>query len=184
MIYYLTGPKKSKKRSVMINDIRSSRWQQLAWILILIVDAGIIAWGAMAALAPAHLPGPGSVPILQAEYEGFTGQPWSALTGTSIATADFITVIFRMYGTFNVVYGLMAAAITVTAFRRGERWAWWAQLVGHTIALGAAITFDRVVNAIGLFEITEYVGLLLVYVALALTLRSVRTSGVSRSSIA
>jgi len=167
----------------MVNEIRSQRWRQLAWILILIVDVGIIAWGAMAALAPAHLPGPGSTPILQAEYLGFTGRPWSELTQTSIATADFITVIFRMYGTFNVVYGLMAAAITVTAFRRGERWAWWAQLVGHTIALVSAITFDRVVNAIGVFEITEYVGLFLVYIALALTARSVLISRVSTAPL-
>ena len=56
--------------------------------------------------------------------------------GTSPMTAEYIVVLFRMYGVFNVVFGLMAIAIAVTAFRRGERWAWWALLVGNTIALG------------------------------------------------
>jgi predicted DCC family thiol-disulfide oxidoreductase YuxK len=40
-----------------------------------------------------------------------------------------------MYGVFDVAFGLMASAIAVTAFRRGDGWAWWALLVGNTIAL-------------------------------------------------
>jgi len=140
---------------------------RFTWILILIGDAGFIAWGGMAALAPQHLPGPMSTPILTAEYEGFTGDPWSALTATSPKIVDFIVILFRMYGAFNVVFGVMAVAITLTAFRRGERWAWWTLLVGNTIALGSAITFDRMVNAIGLFEMSEYLGIVTVYIALA-----------------
>jgi hypothetical protein len=60
-------------------------------------------------------------------------------------------------------------SIAVTAFRRGERWAWWTLLVGNTIALVSAMTYDKVVNAIGPFEVTEYLGLLLVWVAFAMT---------------
>ena len=145
------------------------RRRRIAMILILITDIGVIAWGAMAALLPEHLLGPDSTPILKAEYESYTHLNWSALTGTSPLIADFITILFRMYGTFNVVFGLMAVAIAFTSFRRGERWAWWALLIGNTIALGAAITFDRVVNAIGIFEMSEYLGLVMVYVALAIT---------------
>jgi hypothetical protein len=74
-----------------------------------------------------------------------------------------------MYGVFNVVFGLMAIAITVTAFRRGEHWAWWALLVGNTVALVSAMTYDKLVNAIGPFELTEYLGLALVWGALAVT---------------
>lgn len=144
---------------------------RFTWILILIVDAGFIAWGGMAALAPQHLPGPASTPILTAEYEGFTGGSWSVLTATSPKIADFITVLFRMYGTYNVVFGVMAVAITLTAFRRGERWAWVALFVGNTIALGSAIMFDRFVNAIGIFEMSEYLGIVAVYIALAFTVR-------------
>ena len=138
-------------------------------IFLLITDGGLIAWGAMAALLPEYLLGPGSVPIVQAEYEGFTGGSWSELTTGSPAIADFIMVIFRMYGTFNVVVGLLTVAIALSSFRRGERWAWWSLLVGNTIALGSAITFDRVVRAIGIFEMSEYLGLAMVYVALAIT---------------
>jgi hypothetical protein len=74
-----------------------------------------------------------------------------------------------MYGVFNVAFGLMAIAITVTAFRRGERWAWWALLFGNTIALLSAMRYDWIVNAIGPFEVSEYAGLGLIYAALAVT---------------
>lgn len=146
-----------------------TRARRIAWILILIVDIGLIAWGAMAALAPAHLLGPGGGPILPAEYHGYSGHEWSELTRTSPMAGAFMLVLFRVYGSYCAAFGLIAGAITVTAFRRGDDWAWWASLLGHSIALLSAIRFDWVVNAIGPFELTEYLGLVLVYGALAVT---------------
>ena len=143
--------------------------RRIAWILMLIVDVALVAWGAMAAALPDFLIGPGGKPILPAGYEGFTGRSWSELVSTAPTTAGYVEVLFRMYGIFNVVFSLMAIAITVTAFRRGEGWAWWALLVGNTLALGSAMTYDRTVNAIGPFELTEYLGLALVWLALAIT---------------
>lgn len=143
--------------------------RHIAWVLILIVDVGLVAWGAMAAALPDFLLGPGGKPILSAGYEGFTGSSWSELVSSAPMTAEYIGVLFRMYGVFNVVFGLMAIAITLTAFRRGDGWAWWALLVGNTIALVSAMTYDRTVNAIGPFELTEYLGLALVIFALAIT---------------
>jgi hypothetical protein len=43
--------------------------RRIAWILILIVDLGYVAWGGMAALALDRLMGPGGKPILPAGYE-------------------------------------------------------------------------------------------------------------------
>lgn len=145
------------------------RRRRVAWILMLVVDAGLVAWGLMAAALPDHLLGPGGTPILTAGYEGFTRSSWSELAATAPKTAEYIEVLFRMYGLFNVAFGLMASAIAVTAFRRGDVWAWWALLVGNTLALVAAMTYDRMVNAIGPFELTEYLGLALVWGALVVT---------------
>ena len=79
-----------------------------------------------------------------------------------------MTVLFRVYGAFNVAVGLMATAIACTAFRRNERWAWWTLLTGNIIAYGSAMTYDRIVNAIGPFEMMEYVGLAAIFAALAI----------------
>jgi hypothetical protein len=144
-------------------------WRRVAWALILIADLGLLAWGAMAAIAPEHLLGPNSAPILSAEYEGFTGNSWSELTSTSPATTEFMTVVFRMYGIYGVAFSLMAIAIAVTAFRRGDGWGWWALLVGNTLTFVSAMTYDWTMRAIGPFELTEYLGLGAIYLALAVT---------------
>ncbi len=154
------------------NDTRKTTlntWRRVALILIVLADAGLLAWGAMAAVAPERLPGPGSTLILPAEYEGVTHHSWTELTGTSPLTAEFITVVFRVYGAYIVAFGLLAIAIAVNAFRRGESWAWWALLVGNTIAYSSAMLYDRAVGAIGPLEMSEYLGLGAIYFALAVT---------------
>ena len=143
--------------------------RNVACVLILIADGGCAAWGAMAAALPDLLIGPGGTPILTAGYEGFSKNSWSALAQTSPATASYIVLLFRMYGVFNVIFALMAMAIAVTAFRRGEPWAWWTLLASNTVAFVAAMTYDWTVHAIGPFEMTEYVGLAFIYGALAVT---------------
>jgi hypothetical protein len=141
----------------------------IALILILIVDVGYIAWGAGAALSPDHLLGPGGKAILPAGYEGYSGGSWSALAGDSPLVTGYMRLLYRMYGIYCVLFGLMGSAIAVTAFRCGERWAWWTLLVGNTVALVSAISMDKTVNAIGPFELTEYLGLALVWGAFAIT---------------
>jgi hypothetical protein len=157
-----TRPNETKKTTI-------NSWRQVASILMLLADVGLLAWGAMAAVAPEHLLGPNSVPILHAEYEGFTGNSWSELDTTSPMTTVFMTLVFRMYGLYGVAFSLMAIAITVTAFRRGDGWAWWALLVGNTLTYVAAMRYDWIVRAIGPFELTEYLGLAAVYLALVVT---------------
>ena len=151
------------------NKLTIQSWRQIAVILMLLADVGLLAWGAMAAIAPNHLLGPNSAPILHAEYEGFTGNSWSELTNTSPKTTVFMTIVFRMYGIYGVAFSLMTIAIAVTAFRRGDRWAWWALLVGNTLTYVSAMRYDWIMRAIGPFELTEYIALAAVYVALAMT---------------
>src|SRR3954468_11455019 len=126
-----------KPSGVRHQDGTMKQLHRIAWILILIVDAGYIAWGAGAAVSPDHLLGPGGKAILPAGYEGYSGGSWSELANASPLIAGYMTVLYRMYGVYNVLFGLLGSAIAVTAFRRGERWAWWALLIGNTVALGS-----------------------------------------------
>jgi hypothetical protein len=117
---------------------------------------------------PERLPGPGSTPILTAGYEGFTGLSWQELVATAPKTAEY-TTLFRMFGFYGVAFALLAIAVAATAFRRGERWAWWALLVGNTIGFVAPMAYDQIVRAVGPFELAEYLGLALIYGSLAVT---------------
>ena len=144
------------------------RVRRIAWIVVLVADAGLLAWCAMAALAPHHLAGPSTASIVRDGYEGFTGLSWDALVDRAPATADFTTLVFRMYGVYGVAFSLTAMVVAATALRRGERWAWWALLIGNAIGYGAPMTYDRVVHAVGPFEMLEYVGIAIVFAALAI----------------
>src|SRR5262245_11290306 len=159
-----------------------TRWRRFAWIAIVVSDVGFLLWGAMAALLPQYLLGPGGKPILAAGYEGFTGGSWTELVATSPQTVAFMTMIFRLFGTLCAVFGFLAVLIAAKPFRRGERWAWWALLVGNTFAYGAPMTYDRLVHAIGPFEMTEYLGIALVYLALAVTAPFLRAEQPARST--
>ena len=133
------------------------------------MDVGYIAWGAGAAASPDRLLGPGGQAVLPAGYEGYSGGSWLELSGASPPIAGYMTLLFRMYGLYCVLFGFMGSAVAVTAFRRGERWAWWVLLVGNTVALLSAMTYDMTVSAIGPFELTDLLGLALVWGALAVT---------------
>jgi len=146
-----------------------SRRHQIAVVAMLVADLGLLAWGAMAALAPERLPGPQLAPILPAGYEGFTRQSWQDLVATSPRAAEFTTMLFRMFGAYIVAFCIMAIGVAAGPFRRGEPWAWWALLVGNTIAFLVPMTYDWIVDAIGPFEMTEYLGIGVIYAALALT---------------
>ncbi len=158
--------------STLQNEITQTAlktWRRFTWILILLADVGLLAWGAMAAIAPEHLLGPNSTPILKAGYEGFTGYTWSELASKSPNAVGFMTLVFRMYGIYGVAFSLIVIAVTVSAFRRGDRWAWWALLIGNSLAFISAMTYDQIVRAVGPFEVTEYLGLGAIYFALAVT---------------
>jgi hypothetical protein len=142
---------------------------RVAAIVVFVVDASYALWGAMAAALPDLLPGPRGMPILRAGYEGFTGSSWAELAAASPLTAGYMEILFRVYGMHCLAFGLLASAIALTAFRRGEAWAWWALFVGNSIAFASAMTYDWIANAIGPFELSEYLGILLAYAALFLT---------------
>lgn len=147
------------------------RWRHFAWVILVVADVGLLAWGAGAALAPTHLLGPGGVPILPAGYQGYAHGSWQHLVVASPATAGYIMLVFRMYAIYIVAYSVLAVAVAATAFRRGDRWAWWALGITNMIAYISAMTYDRIVGAIGPFEWSEYLGLAVIIGSLAVTAR-------------
>ena len=95
--------------------------RRFAWLAMLTADAGLLAWGAMALLAPDYLLGPGLQPILAAGYEGFTGQSWQEFVATSPTAAGFMGVLFRVYGAYVVAFGLLAMTVAATVASEGPR---------------------------------------------------------------
>jgi hypothetical protein len=141
-----------------------ARMRQVAWLGIVIADAGLLLWGALTVIAP-QCPGA----CMTNGYEMFTRQSWADFAAASSTTANFLLLLFRVFGAYNVAFGFLGIAVAATAFRRGEAWAWWALLVANTLAYGSAMTYDRMVGFIGTNEMLEYVCIAGVYAAAAVT---------------
>jgi len=141
-----------------------ARVRQYAWLGIVVADAGLLACGALTVLAP-ECPGA----CMTNGFETFTRQPWTDLVAASASISNFLLLLFRVFGAYNVAFGLLAIAVAFTAFRRGEVWGWWALLITNTIVYGSAMTYDRLVGFIGTNEMLEYVCLGAAYAGLAVT---------------
>jgi hypothetical protein len=141
-----------------------ARLRKFAWLAVVIADAGLLLWGALTVIAP-QCPGA----CMTNGYEMFTRQSWADLAAGSASLSSFLLLLFRVFGAYNVAFGLLGIAVAATAFRRGETWAWWALLVANTLAYGSAMTYDRMVGFIGTNEMLEYVCIAGVYAAAAVT---------------
>lgn len=64
----------------------------------------------------------GEGPTLQ----GISGMTWEQLQTTSPNAANMIDYLVRAGGAHLFVLGLWSMVVALTAFRRGERWAWYA----------------------------------------------------------
>jgi len=62
-------------------------------------------------------------------FSGVTGMTWEEVQAAEPELAAFIDLQVRAGGLALLIAGLLSAAICLTAFRRGERWAWVAMLV-------------------------------------------------------
>jgi hypothetical protein len=80
------------------------RCRRIAWIGMVAADVGLLAWAAMAAVAPERLIGPNSMPILPAGFQGFTGASWQDLVAAAPRTAEYLTLLFRMFGLYGTAF--------------------------------------------------------------------------------
>jgi hypothetical protein len=75
-----------------------------------------------------------------------TGTTWDELRVADPGAAHFVDYQVRVGGIYLVMIGSLTAAISVTAFRRGERWAWYAMWVWP---LGVAAAAALIANSMG-----------------------------------
>jgi hypothetical protein len=130
--------------------------------MILVADAAIVLYGALALATPS---------LLTAGYESYSGTSWTSLVARTPVTAAYLLLVYRMVGGLNVALGITLIALIVGPFRRGERWAWFTVLGGNVLGFGAPMTYDQITGAIGFLEVLEFVAIAAVLVALALSAR-------------
>jgi len=137
-----------------------SRYTSIAWKVILIADLGVLLYGLMAVLSPE---------VLGEGFESYTGQSLSALLSTNSKIAEYLILLGRLVGAFNVAFAVGAIAIILASFRKGTTWSWITLLSINTIGYASPIVFDQIVGSVGIFEQLEIVFLLLIYLMLGIS---------------
>lgn len=67
----------------------------------------------------------GEAPTVQ----GITGMTWEELQTASPQAANLIDYLVRSGGAHLLVIGILSSLVSLTAFRQGERWAWYAMWI-------------------------------------------------------
>lgn len=95
-----------------------------AWLLLLAVGLIAIAVGVVYLLAPE--------PWLldRRANERLLGMSFEELMQQVPTLPAYLVVVYRFFGLYLLGVGLFISGIAFTAFRRGERWAWWWMLLG------------------------------------------------------
>lgn len=112
------------------SEFRGKWYERIAWVLLLVVGLPFLLFGVSALLFGLSLSDfPVGIPGGPEAVGALTGQPWEEVLAENAAGVTLLRGVSRMAGLALLGFAVLILLISTTAFRRGERWAWFAMLV-------------------------------------------------------
>ena len=141
-----------------------SRSVSIAWKIMMVPNLASLVFGLI--FVASYF----SDAFINIGFEAFTGQSLSAI---SPKIAEYILFWFIMCGVTVLAVTVLGFAVTLMSFRRGERWSWYALLIGNTLGWGyhtVSLLFwaGEIPNAM-----IGVVMLLITYIALAISAKDI-----------
>jgi hypothetical protein len=115
----------------------AARFLEIGWRTMVIWGIGVAAVGIAASLVN-HLLSPQALLYTPAD-EQFTGLTWTEIQGMGSALGLWLALFYDTTVAMMVFYGSLTAFVAMTAFRRGERWAWLSLLASFFVSSGYLI---------------------------------------------
>ena len=106
-------------------------YEKYAWVILLLVGLLWLLVGFVAVFSPEG--------IFEADAQAVTKMPWSELKDSSPTAANFVIFIYGQMGLLKISWSLFILAITLTGFRRGEKWAWYMMLLAPILLVSDAV---------------------------------------------
>ncbi len=106
------------------------------------------------------------------DVQSYTGQRWLHIVAMNPKLTSFISLLGRVLGVQLIVIGIMAMAITLTAYKRGEKWSWYVFLAGNTLGWGSGLAMEGITGVIPVAIIVAIM-LLIAYVGLAISAKAI-----------
>jgi sensor histidine kinase YesM len=102
----------------------------------------------------------------------YMDQKWADFVQESAKLSFFISSLGRFYGIMMVSLGFYAVATTLTAYKRSEKWSWYAFLAINTIGYGCALIADSIAG-LRVLVIIEAILLLTAYTGLSVSAKAI-----------
>jgi hypothetical protein len=106
-------------------------YEKYAWVILLLVGLLWLLVGFVAVFSPEG--------IFEADAQAVTKMPWSELKASSPTAANFVIFVYGQMGLLKISWSLFILAITLTGFRRGEKWAWYIMLLAPILLVSDAV---------------------------------------------
>ena len=137
----------------------------IPWKIMMIPAIAVFLVGLIITLPPPNI-------TIGRDYQLFMGQPWADFVSSNAKLGSFISLFVRVFGIQVIIIGIFAIAITLTGYRRGEKWAWYILLAGNTLGWGSGLVWVGTIGTV--LGIVVYAVILLVaYVGLAISAGSI-----------
>jgi hypothetical protein len=92
-------------------------YEKYAWVILLALGLLWLVVGLYSVFSPEG--------VFETYVQSVTNMSWSELKALSPATADFVIFIYGQLGLLKLSWSFFVLAITLTGYRKGEKWAWF-----------------------------------------------------------
>lgn len=100
------------------SEVKEPFIHRYSWVVFLVISVLFVLFGIGDVIL-----GTNADPAI---VESITGIEWDVLQAASHDVATFINLSARMLGLTLLCFSLLTVAITLTSFRQGHTWAWYA----------------------------------------------------------
>jgi hypothetical protein len=105
-------------------------YEKYAWVILLCVGLLWLLVGFVAVFSPEG--------IFEAAAQSVTNLPWTDLKASSPEASNFVIFVYGQMGLLKISWSLFILAITLTGYRRGEKWAWYIMLLAPILLVSDA----------------------------------------------
>ena len=136
-------------------------YEKYGWVILLALGLLWLVVGLYSVFLPEG--------VFETDVQSVTNMSWSELKASSPVAANFVIFIYGLLGLLKLSWAFFVLAITLTGYRKGEKWAWytmWAvPILLVSNALFSAIFTGDVFQTLQFIPITTItlLGLLLPY---------------------
>jgi hypothetical protein len=117
--------------SASTTAVKEKVYEKYAWLIPLSLGLLWLVVGLVAVSSPEG--------IFEADAQAVTHIPWGELKASSPATAHFVIFVYGQMGLLKISWSFFVLAITLTGYRRGEKWAWYMMLLVPALLVGDAL---------------------------------------------